>query len=161
MIRRAVATVGTPIRRLAWQGERLRWRLFHPITLGARVILVRDGEVLLIRHTYRQGWFFPGGGVEKGETLDAAARREAGEEARVTVREVTLLGVYSNFVEGKSDHVAIFVSRDFDLHEFQPNNEIGAREWFAFDALPADVSPATQRRLRELIEGGPPRSGAW
>lgn len=161
MIRRAVTTAGTPLRKLAWHGERLRWRLFHPITLGARVILVRGEEVLLIRHTYREGWFFPGGGVEKGETLEAAARREAGEEARVDVREVTLLGVYSNFLEGKSDHVAIFVSRDFDLHDFQPNNEIGAREWFPLDALPAGISAATRRRLNEFLEGGAPRAGAW
>ncbi len=161
VIQRAVTVVGTPIRKLAWQGERLRWRLFHPITLGARVILLRDNQVLLIRHTYREGWYFPGGGVEKGESLEAAARREAGEEARATVRDVTLLGIYSNFAEGKSDHVAIFVSRDFDLHEFVPNNEIGAREWFSVDALPDGISPATARRVRELVSGGPPRAGEW
>src|SRR6188508_1598398 len=101
MIRRIVTAVGTPIRRAAWYGERLRWRLFHPITLGARVILLRGDEVLLIRHTYRQGWYFPGGGVDKGETLEMAARREAEEEAYVTLGEVSLLGVYANFGEGK------------------------------------------------------------
>jgi len=157
----ALRPVATALRRLAWHGERLRWRLFHPITLGARVILLRDNQVLLIRHTYREGWFFPGGGVEKGETLEAAARRESEEEACVTVREVTLLGVYSNFREAKSDHVAMFVSREFDLGEFGPNNEISAREWFELDSLPKDISPATARRLQELAEGGSPRAGEW
>ncbi|MEO8540278.1 MAG: NUDIX domain-containing protein [bacterium] len=158
---RAVTAVGTPIRKLAWYGERLRWRIFHPITLGARVILIRENQVLLIRHTYRQGWYFPGGGVEKGESLDTAARRETEEEASATVGELILLGVYSTFAEGKTDHLAMFYSRDFTLREFTPNNEIEAREWFDVDELPADVSAATRRRVHELIEGGPPRAGAW
>lgn len=161
MIRTLVTEVGKPIRKLAWHGEKLRWRLFHPITLGARVVLMRDREVLLIRHTYRSGWYFPGGGVDKGETLEAAARREAEEEANATVAEVHLLGIYANFLEGKSDHVAIFYSREFELRPFVPNNEIAAREWFPLDALPEDISPRTRKRLEELAEGGSPRAGEW
>lgn len=94
-MKRLTLKAGTAIRKLAWEGERLRWRLLHPVMVGARVILIRDREVLLIRHTYREGWFFPGGGVDKGESLDEAARREAEEEAHATLRDVTLLGVYS------------------------------------------------------------------
>ena len=115
----------------------------------------------MIRHTYRQGWYFPGGGVDKGETLEMAARREAEEEAYVTLGEVSLLGVYANFGEGKSDHVAIFFSRDFELRKFMPNNEIAAREWFALDALPESISPRTKRRLEELSEGKFPLAGEW
>ena len=161
MIQKLRRPIGTPLRKLAWHGERLRWRLFHPITLGARVIVLRDNEVLLIRHTYRSGWYLPGGGVDKGETLEAAARREAEEEAAVRVGEVLLLGVYSNFREGKSDHVAIFYSRDFEIREFEPNDEIEVREWFALDALPENISPRTRARLTELAEGAAPRAGEW
>jgi 8-oxo-dGTP pyrophosphatase MutT (NUDIX family) len=117
--------------------------------------------VLLIRHTYRDGWYFPGGGVDKGETLDAAARREAEEEAMAAVEGVELLGMYSNFREGKSDHVAVFVARVFELRDFVPNNEIAEREWFSLDALPEGISPATGERLKELAAGGPLRAGTW
>ncbi len=161
MIRRAALAVGTLVRKAAWEGERLRWRLFHPITLGARVILIRDGEVLLVRHTYRPGWYFPGGGVDKGETLEGAARREAEEEAGASVGELTLLGVYTNFGEGKSDHVAVFATRDFEMREAPATNEIAERRWFAVEALPETISPATRKRLEELVAGGPPRAGAW
>lgn len=154
-------SAATLLRKGAWQGERLRWRLFHPITLGARVILLRDSEVLLIRHTYRDGWYFPGGGVDKGETLEAAARREALEEAQANIGELTLLGVFTNFRQSKSDHVAIFYTRDFELGAFAANDEIVAREWFPLDALPPDVSPATARRVSDLIAGGPPHAGEW
>lgn len=154
-------SIATLIRRAAWQGERLRWRLFHPMTLGARVALIRDGEVLLIRHTYRKGWYLPGGGVDKGESLEDAARREAEEEAGVSVGELYLLGVYSNLAEKESDHVGIFHTTNFTLGEFQPNNEIAERKWFPIQSLPAEVSAGTARRLRELASGSPPIAGNW
>jgi ADP-ribose pyrophosphatase YjhB (NUDIX family) len=161
VIRRLLRSAAILLRKAAWEGERLRWRLFHPVTLGARVILLRDNEVLLIRHTYRDGWYFPGGGVDKGETLEAAARREAEEEAMATVGEVQLLGVYANFREGKSDHVAVFYTSDFELEPFVENNEIAAREWFTLAELPETISPATRERLTELAAGKLPRAGSW
>ncbi len=39
-----------------------------------------DGRILLLRRTDGEGWAFPAGGVEAGETPEMAARREAGEE---------------------------------------------------------------------------------
>lgn len=161
MIRKFSMSAGTTARRLMWQGERLRWRILHPITLGARVVLLRGNEVLLIRHTYRDGWFFPGGGVDKGETLEAAARREAEEEAHATIGELALLGVYGSASEGRTDHIAVFHTRDFELGDFEANNEIEARAWFSLDALPEGLGAADRRRLRELQEGGTPRGGEW
>ena len=146
--------VATFLRKLAWEAERLRWRLFHPITLGARVALIRDGEVVLIRHTYRAGWYLPGGGVDKGESLEDAARREAEEEANAAVANLHLLGVYTHFGEDNCDHVAVFYTHDFTVGEFSPNNEIADRRWFALAALPPDVSPMAARRLTEIAGRG-------
>ena len=161
MLQRMWLGAGRAFRRLAWEGERLRWRLFHPITLGARIVLLRDGQVLLVEHTYRGGWFLPGGGVDKGESLEECILREAEEEAGATVRDLELFGVYSNFAEAKSDHVAVFVSREFDLRPLPANNEIARVGWFALEALPEGLSPGTARRLAELQAGGPPRAGRW
>ncbi len=129
--------------------------------LAPRIILLRDGQVLLIQHTYRPGWFLPGGGLDKGESLEECIRREAEEEAGATIRDLELLGIYSEFGEDKSDHVAIFVSRDFGWRPPAPGNEVARAEWFPLDALPGGVSAGTRRRLAELRAGCRPRAGRW
>src|SRR5262245_54885271 len=82
------------------------WRLQRPTTLGVRGI-ARDGEgrVLLVRHTYASGWFFPGGGVEKGETAPASLVREMAEEGGVAaVGAPVLIGLYANHAHFPNDH---------------------------------------------------------
>lgn len=161
MLRRVRIRAEGLARRGMWEGERLRWRLFHPVTIGARVILVREGRVLLVRHSYRAGWFLPGGGVDKGETLEEAARREAEEEAGALVAELRLLGVYADFPGGKEDYIAVFGSERFRWGPREPNGEIVEVGWFALSELPAGVDGGCARRLAEWFAGGGPFAGRW
>ena len=52
--------------------------------------------VLIERKHPPPGWALPGGFVDVGETLEAAARREAHEETGLTPRLTALLGCYSD-----------------------------------------------------------------
>jgi len=52
--------------------------------------------VLIERKHEPLGWALPGGFVDVGESVEAAAVREAIEETNLEVTLVTLLGVYSN-----------------------------------------------------------------
>ena len=147
--------------RLAYQLRRFWWFLARPLTVGVRLILESEGQVLLVKHSYRHSWYLPGGGVRRGESLKDAARREAAEEVGANVGRLRLLGVYSNFAEYKSDHIVVFSSADFRLGVSQ-SPEIASRRYFPLDDLPADVSPGTHRRLAEYVRGeSPPTSGAW
>jgi 8-oxo-dGTP pyrophosphatase MutT (NUDIX family) len=137
--------------RFAWLGARLWWRLARPVTMGVRVIIVDRDNVLLVRHTYRTGWFLPGGGLKRGESLLEAAAREAREEAGATLLDPELVGIFSNFSEGKSDHVALFGSRGAATLEH--DDEIAEVRWFAIAHLPADVSPGTAGRIAEFLAG--------
>ena len=147
--------------RWLYQMELLWWRLARPVTLGVRLLALRDGTVLLVRHTYQSQWYLPGGGMKRGETLEQAIRREATEEVGATLGEVRLLGVYTNFYEYKSDHVIVFVCDDVVV-QGKHSHEIEQYGFFAFDDLPPDISPGSCRRIveyRELTTG--PVVGVW
>ena len=132
-------------------------RLTRGKTLGARVLVIdAQNRVLLVRPTYVNGWTLPGGGVDKGETLRQAAIRELKEEAAVLpLEELIFHGMFSNEVVFPGDHVACFVLRKFKQNLFKPNIEISAAEFFAIDALPADVKPGSLQRINEVVHGKP------
>jgi 8-oxo-dGTP pyrophosphatase MutT (NUDIX family) len=125
-------------------------RLALPLTLGVRCIVVReDGRVLMVRHTYLPGWYLPGGGVDRGETIEAAIARELDEEVGITPLErPQLFHAYSNFREHKSDHIVLFSLRRFTI-EPRPNHEIAEHGFFDPSVPPAGTSEATLRRLVE------------
>ncbi|UCF87934.1 MAG: NUDIX hydrolase [bacterium] len=60
------------------------------------IIEVEGGVVLIERKNPPYGWAIPGGFVDYGETVEAAAVREAREETGLDVRLKSLLGVYSD-----------------------------------------------------------------
>ncbi|MFF1405934.1 NUDIX domain-containing protein [Streptomyces sp. NPDC058294] len=61
-------------------------------TLAAGVLLFDDQDrVLLVDPTYKPGWEFPGGVVERGEAPARAGMREVAEETGIRLREVPRL----------------------------------------------------------------------
>ncbi len=159
-VREAVRAARRVGYRVAWWGVRVWWRVAHPVTLGVRVMLIDGDRVLLVRHTYREGWFMPGGGVHRRESLEAAARRELLEETGARATEMRLLGVYSNFGESKSDHVALFTATSFEIVG-EHDEEIAEVEWFATGELPAGVSRGTSERIAEFRAGARGVVGRW
>ena len=149
-----------PIHRLGYQSLRVWWWITRPHTAGVRVLLERDGEVVLVKHTYRPDWHMPGGGVDRGESLEQAARREALEEVGAKLGSVQLLGVYSNFWNRRTDHVAVFICNDFELSG-ESDWEIAEVKWFPIIDLPAATSPGTARRMAEYNAGERPGFGRW
>ncbi|MBX3010921.1 MAG: NUDIX domain-containing protein [Caldilineaceae bacterium] len=69
-----------------------------PLRIGCTaIILDEQGEkVLLTRRADNGDWCLPGGGMEAGESVEEACRREVCEETGLTVEVVRLTGVYSS-----------------------------------------------------------------
>lgn len=136
----------------------LYWRFARGMTLGARAVVIDDsGRVFLVKHSYVSGWHLPGGGVEVGQSFEAAMRRELLEEGRIVpLGDVVLHGVFFNSHVSPRDHVAIFVVRRFRQDRMPaPNREIVACGFFAADALPDDTTPGTRLRIAEVLHGVP------
>jgi ADP-ribose pyrophosphatase YjhB (NUDIX family) len=149
--------------KLLYRINRLRWRATQPITVGVRLILLKDQTVLLVKHTYQcqWHWYLPGGGVKRGETLEEAARREVAEELGAELGDLHLFGVYTNFYEHKSDHVIVFTCDDFTLTG-KTDREIESFSFFKLDDLPDGTSPGSKKRIQEYIgSDAPPFVGVW
>lgn len=68
------------------------------IVSAATIVLNEKNEILLIKGP-RRGWEIPGGQVEEGESLRAAAIRETKEESGIDVEIIKFCGIFQNISE--------------------------------------------------------------
>lgn len=129
------------------------FRMTRGLTLGVRAVIRNEnGEFLLVRHTYTPGWHFPGGGVEKGETVLQALRKEVEQETGLKiVGKPRLHGIFHNSHVSSNDHVAVFLCA-IDAPELARvrSAEISKIQYFSMEHLPADIDPGTKIRMREI-----------
>jgi ADP-ribose pyrophosphatase YjhB (NUDIX family) len=132
------------------------WRFSRGATLGARAMVIDgSGRIFLIRHSYVDGWYLPGGGVETGETFLAALARELAEEGNIVMTAPPVLhGIFLNKRVSRRDHVALFIVREFRQERRRiPNREIVEHGFFAPDSLPEGATRATRARIAEVMGG--------
>lgn len=125
-----------------------------PIIRQSGAILIRvDGKeprVLLVTAKRNpQNWIFPKGHIEKGETPEAAALREALEEAGVTGRLIGPAGVLEYGFLGAKARVDYFLA--MFTRESGPPEDGRARRWCPLDeALELLSHKSTRKLLRKV-----------
>jgi len=120
---RTVYRLGFPLAR-AW------WWFRRPSHEGALVAIHVDRSLLLVQSSYRTAWNFPGGSVRRGETPNAAARRELAEEVGLAVEDPLVpAGEAQGLWDGRRDRVYFFALQLSRLPKLRPDNReiIGAR----------------------------------
>jgi 8-oxo-dGTP pyrophosphatase MutT (NUDIX family) len=116
--------------------------------MGVRVLMIQDDKVLLIRHTYLNGWFMPGGGLNRNESLEQAARREAKEETGADLGEINLMGIFTNYLQWKTDHTVVFLCKDFQITG-KSDAEIAEMQFFSLNDLPKNLYPPHYKLIEQ------------
>lgn len=129
---------------------RLPRRIFGFPTIGACAIVIRDGkEVLLVRHTYRDGWFLPGGGLKRGESPVQGVTRELYEETGTIPQEEPQLLCISHASFGGADDYPVLYKVTTFKQEDASCFEIAEQRFFPIDALPEATSPSTRAYIEK------------
>lgn len=88
--------------------------------VGVGAVVLVEGRVVLVKraHAPLQGeWNLPGGGVELGETLEAACAREVLEETGLEVRVGAVIDVFDRIMPDTTGRVQYhFVLVDYLCH---------------------------------------------
>jgi ADP-ribose pyrophosphatase YjhB (NUDIX family) len=79
----------------------------HEIRIRVGGVYVKGGKILLVRHE-KQGrtyWLLPGGGVEFGESFEAALERELREECGIATKTGRLLFINESIPKDGHRHI--------------------------------------------------------
>lgn len=134
--------------------------LRHRVSVYA--IIVEDEKILMVK-THNHRYYFPGGGVNVGEPLAQAVRREAREELNAEVEVGPVLHaddmVYYHDPAGRAAHLirlyfdCRLLTRDFTQANAEERDEILSIEWVPLNRRnEQDFLPSTRRALDALIQ---------
>jgi 8-oxo-dGTP pyrophosphatase MutT (NUDIX family) len=134
--------------------------LLAPVAYGACALIEREGQILLVRHSYVSGWLLPGGGVGRGEPAEVAILRELKEEIGLTrSAPPELFGLYSRKAGWATNVIALYRIRNAEF-VFKPNFEIREVQFVGPKNPPEGTPPAVRRRLAE-VSGMEPVTSHW
>lgn len=99
--------------RVAHAARRQWWRIRRPHRRSVVVAAFDEHDrVLLVRHSYGPpAWSLPGGGMDRGEQPDEAARREIREELRCGLTDLAVIDVTEQRVAGSLELQHLFAAR--------------------------------------------------
>jgi ADP-ribose pyrophosphatase YjhB (NUDIX family) len=119
------------------------------------IIRTADDRIVLVRRAIDPGygkWVFPGGYVDRGEQIHAAAIREAREEAGLEVRLEGLVNIYS--YPGRTPIIIVYAATVLG-GELCADDECLEAAAFEPSAIPWDelAFRSTQEALRDYLDG--------
>jgi ADP-ribose pyrophosphatase YjhB (NUDIX family) len=132
------------------------------IVIDVHVLLIRGDEVLLSKRRGRYGdgmWHLPAGKLEEGESVSAAAVREAEEEVGVRIAEEDLRLVHT--LHARGDGVGSRMGLFFEVRRWggEPVNREPDKcyelAWFRRDRLPDNMIPYPLAGVHGYLEGVP------
>ncbi len=130
--------------------------LRHPLVGVSIVARQADGTIVLVRRRDNGRWSLPGGIVQRGEDIAAAARRELREETGLEIVAIErLVGVYSDRDRDPRLHsicIALAADACGDLRVWD-THEIAEVRAFALTDIPAGLAHDHDRQIHDYSHG--------
>jgi mutator protein MutT len=119
------------------------------------VILPRDGGIVLVQRAISPSygkWVFPGGYVDRGETPEQAAAREAKEECGLEVKITRLVGLYA--YPGNSVILTVYAGEVMGGTLAIDDESLAVQVFPPRDIPWTDLAfPSTTQALRDYLSG--------
>ncbi|HZU68622.1 MAG TPA: NUDIX domain-containing protein [Ktedonobacteraceae bacterium] len=112
------------------------------------LIFNEQGHILLGHRRDTDWWNLPGGGMEIGETVDEALRREVQEETGLEIEVEKLVGVYS---KPQKQEVVLAFRCHITGGTLQATEETSESRYFPPDALPENTLPKHRQRIEDAL----------
>ncbi|GAA1711011.1 NUDIX domain-containing protein [Kribbella yunnanensis] len=135
----------------------------NSIVPSVNVVVVNDrDEILFIRRTDNDNWAIPGGAVDLGESVPAAAIRETKEESGIDCELDGIVGIYSD-----PKHIILYTSNNearqefsivFTAHptggELRTSDESSEVKWIPRADIPSlTMDPSMRKRVDRYLSG--------
>ncbi len=116
--------------------------------VAVSALIFENGHVLLAHRRDIDWWNLPGGGMESGETVDEALRREVYEETGLEIEIEQLIGVYS---KPQKQEVVLTFRCHVTGGVLSETAESRESRYFAPDSLPVNTLPKHRQRVEDAL----------
>ncbi len=122
---------------------------------AAGVILIEQGEILLVRRKYepkKNMWSLPAGFLETDEDITECAVREMKEETNLNVTLNKLFNVYSAFDDPRTSALLVLFTASRVRGELKCGDDAAEARFFPLNGLPGEMAfKAHKVALEEVI----------
>ena len=125
--------------------------------VGIRVYIIKDGKVLFGKRKSKHGegrWCPPGGHLEFSEEPEECAKREAMEEAGISIKNIRFITATNDIHKSEGKHyVTLHVVCDYDSGEVRvmEPEKCERWDWFKWEELPEPLFLSNENLVKKGI----------
>jgi colanic acid biosynthesis protein WcaH len=119
--------------------------------VSVEAVIISDKRLLLLKRNnepVKGEWWFPGGRIQKGESLEDTLRREVKEETGLEISSYKLINVYSRVFPERHDITIAYLCK-CKKGIVKLNSEHS--EYIFFREMPNNLHPCIQKTIQESV----------